>query len=100
MAQQASNPDIIELDDPPPRGYRVMLACALLIALMLVVTPFLMGTGSGSLSSHDMQQQQQIRPVNPDCRPMINVPRFLQPLSDVALPSFARVCDWFSEPGT
>lgn len=97
MATDAT-PTIIELDDPPRRGERFVVTIVVLAFAAIMLAPFFMAPTS---STSPMNNPVEAAPVEDGiCRPNVDVPGVLQPVSRVALPSYMRLCDWFGEPGS
>ena len=90
-------PNIIELDDPAPRGARLLIALALLAVIALVLAPFLIDRGPAEEAAG--APPTRVSASRPEiCRPSVSVPKLLEPVAGVALPSWMRICDWVIEP--
>ncbi|HVL26242.1 MAG TPA: hypothetical protein VM450_19275 [Thermomicrobiales bacterium] len=97
MDRASEHPTIIELDDPTPRGMRVMAAFVVVLVIVLVIAPFIIDDGASGETQN--APQPAVRAAQPEvCRPSVDVPSLLDPVAGFALPSWMRLCDWFIGP--
>jgi hypothetical protein len=98
MERAQEHSTIIELDDPTPRGMRIMTALVIVLVALLIIAPFVIDDGA---SSNDLPSgpQPAVQATQPEvCRPSVDVPSVLDPVAGFALPSWMRLCDWFIGP--
>jgi len=97
MEHTREHPTIIDLDDPTPRGTRVMYAIIVVLVVALLIAPFVIDDGAGNQVSG--APRTNVRAAEPEiCRPSLNVPDVLDPVAGFALPSWMRICDWIIQP--
>lgn len=98
MKPQQDEPIIIELDDPVPRGARFLAAIVGLVFVALIVATFMLRAG---MTPEDVDASRTPRTVSNEqiCQPAVNLPAALDPITHFALPSWMRLCDWFTDPG-
>ena len=89
---------IIQLDDPPPRGMTLIAVIVMLAIVVLVAAPFALNSRIGPEEVE--ASRTPIAAVNSQvCQPAVNLPSMFDPVTHFALPSWMRLCDWFTEPG-
>jgi hypothetical protein len=97
MERASEHPTIIELDDPTPRGMRVMSVFVVVLVIALLIAPFVIDDGASDETPDT--PQPAVRTAQPEvCRPSVDVPSLLDPVAGFALPSWMRLCDWFIGP--
>lgn len=98
MKPQQDDPIIIELDDPVPRGARFLAAIVGLVFVALIVATFMLRAG---MTPEDVDASRTPRTVSNEqiCQPAVNLPAALDPITHLALPSWMRLCDWFTDSG-
>jgi len=94
---QRDEPIVIELDDPPPRGAKFIgLAIGILI-IALLMAPFILDRLT-TPDDIDATQTPLATRNEQICQPDVDLPSVLDPMTNFALPSWMRLCDWFSPP--
>lgn len=98
MHREYEEPNIIELDDPVPRGALLVGLVTSIVVVFLVIAPFVI-TLPVSESTVSGEEQLERATINQQvCRPDIYVPTALNDIAGLALPSWMRMCNWFMEP--
>lgn len=87
---------VIHLDDPVSRVTRFTRIAVLVLLLALVTTPYALDLRGTSDVPDAVEAQDQMR--EQICQPAIELPSALDSLSQFAVPSFMRLCDWFVAP--
>lgn len=95
MNQQPDTPVIIKLDDPTPRAAWVVVVLAVIAVVILVAAPLLILEPEPDTAENRAPVAPASRQV---CKPLIDTPDFLIPVTTIVLPGFMRVCDWFAPP--
>lgn len=89
---------IIQLDDPPPRGMTFIAVIVMLAIVALVAAPFVLNSRIGPEEVETARTP--IAAGNSQvCQPAVNLPSMFDPVTHFALPSWMRLCDWFTDPG-
>lgn len=98
MYPERSEPIIIELDDPAPRGARLMVVAAAFVIIALIIAPYVLDSRTEP-PDVDAARPSRTASGNAVCQPQVELPSALDPVTNFAMPSWMRLCDWFSEPG-
>jgi hypothetical protein len=98
MKSQPDEPVIIELDDPAPRGARFIAVVVGIVLVVLIIAPFMLKSG---IEPEEVDASRTPRTASNAqiCQPAVNLPQVLDPVTHLALPSWMRLCDWFTDPG-
>lgn len=97
MEHQQDESVVIQLDDPANGVTRLVRVVVVVLLLALVITPYVLDFGDDGgqvVATTDAQDpaRDQI------CQPAIELPSALESVSQFAVPSFMRLCDWFAPP--
>lgn len=95
MQYQCDEPIVIELDDPAPRGARLLGAATAVLILALIVAPYILNTPGDDRSGAVTAHQGHTTVEAEYCQPAVELPGALASISQLAMPSFLRLCDWF-----
>src|SRR5699024_10465257 len=97
VENQHEEPIVIHLDDPVSRVTRFVRVGVLVLLLGLFLIPGALDLRSNNESVPPSTEAQD--PAREQiCQPAFELPSMLDPLSDFAVPSFMRLCDWFAVP--
>lgn len=95
MQYQCDEPIVIDLDDPAPRGARLLGVSLAILVMALILAPYVMDTAQServdTLPVHQARSASQAE----YCQPSFELPGALSGISHLAMPSFLRLCDWF-----
>jgi hypothetical protein len=100
MQVQQQEPIIIELDDPTPRWLRVGAVLVAVLALGLMIAPWVLDVEPRVESAGTQTHRASSAGYAQVCQPSLDFPAFAQPAISVAMPSWMRICDWFADPVT
>lgn len=97
MEHQQEETVIIQLDDPVSGITRAVRVVVVVLLLALVVTPYAfdLANDGGEVAATTETQGPARDQI---CQPVIELPSALDSVSQLAVPSFMRLCDWFSPP--
>ena len=98
MKPQHDEPITIDLDDPTPRGVRIIAVVVGMALIAIIIAPFLLNT---TIVRDEVDTSRTPGPMSNQqiCQPSVSLPAVLDPLTHFAVPSWMRLCDWFTEPG-
>lgn len=98
MEHQQEDPVVIHLDDPVSGITRAIRVIVIVLLLALVATPYVFdpsGNDGGDVATTTEVQNPARDQI---CQPAIELPSALDSVSQFAVPSFMRLCDWFAPP--
>lgn len=91
----------IDLDDPTPAWHYWVAVVAVIVAIIVVMTPFVALPGeTAEANFYDGSRVTTLPPISPNadsdiCAFQFAYPAILRPAVNVAAPSWARMCEWF-----